>query len=333
MSEVLQLSDFDLNAVSPGTKWKGWISIGELPAGEQVRWPVLVVRGQRPGKVLLANAGTHGDEYEGIAAIHRVFHELDPQEMAGTFLAIPILSPPAFTGGQRNGLWDDRNLARSFPGDPEGLLTERIAHGFATSILPLADLYLDLHAGGTGVNVKTFIGCVTGDCPVAEIQRKAAIAFGLDIVWNTGVLPGRTLSAAWEAQVPAMYTESPGNRTCLPEEVDKMVAGLFNLLRFLGNLQGEFPTEPPPFFHEEVSGAAGHMQEYHRAQYGGLFIPTVKLWDRIEKGQLLGTVFDPLGDPLEEIVSSQTGRLLTLRICPRVMPGEFTAVIVPFSEL
>ena len=184
--EEQSLPDFALDVIQPGTKWKGWIRIGELPAGEPVRWPVLVVKGRESGKVLLTNAGTHGDEYEGVVAIHRLFRELDPNTMSGTLLAIPILSPPAFTGGQRNGLWDDRNLARSFPGDPYGLFTERIAHAFATSILPPADLYIDLHAAGTGVQIKTFIGSTVGDGPAVEVQRSAAIAFGLDVVWHYG---------------------------------------------------------------------------------------------------------------------------------------------------
>ncbi len=78
MVDALQVSDFALEAIPPASKWKGWIHLGELPGGEQVRWPVLVVRGRQPGKVLLATAGTHGDEYEGMAAIHQFYRQLNP---------------------------------------------------------------------------------------------------------------------------------------------------------------------------------------------------------------------------------------------------------------
>ena len=83
---------------------------------------------------MLVNAGTHGDEYEGIIAIHEMFRRLAPDDLQGTFLAIPILSPPAVTGGQRNGLWDDRNLARAFPGEPEGLFFVWLYPALATII-------------------------------------------------------------------------------------------------------------------------------------------------------------------------------------------------------
>lgn len=332
MPDTCQISDFSLDSIAPGDKWKGWVHLGELPAGEEVRWPMLAVRGRQPGKVLLATAGNHGDEYEGIVAIQRFFRELEPEELSGTFLAIPMLNPPAVTAGTREGPWDQRNMARVFPGDPRGLFTERIAHAFATRVLPLADLYIDFHAAGTGVNIKPFIGSPIGDSPAVPTQRKAAIAFGHDVVWNTGFLPGRTMSAGYDAGIPCMYTEAQGNRRCNPSEVDDLVAGLTNLMRFLGNLPGEYPTAPPRFHHEDPGPAAGHMQEQCRAQRGGLFLPAVDLWDRVESGQSLGTVQDPFGDVLEAIHAEESGRVLCLRVCPRILPGDFAAVIVPFKE-
>ena len=333
MTETLSLTDFSLEITPPGTCWKGWIHLGELPAGEPVRWPVILIRGRQAGKVLLANAGTHGDEFEGIAALHSVARQLDPTAMSGSLLSIPILSPPAVTGGQRNGIWDNRNLARTFPGAANGLFTERIAHAFATQILPLADLYIDLHAAGTGVGIETFIGCrVDEENELVQTQRRASIASGIEIIWNTGGLPGRTLSAAWDAGVPALYTESPGNRTCDRGEVKILVRAITNLLRFLEILPGAYPTERPAHYFEDPRPAAGHMQDHHQSGYGGLFIAEVKLWERVEKGQCLGKVYNPLGDVLQVISASLSGRILTLRICPRILPGEFTAVIVPFAE-
>ncbi len=332
MVQTLQISEFSLASIPPASKWQGWIHLGELPAGEQVRWPVLVVRGRRPGKVLLATAGTHGDEYEGMAAIHQFYRQLKVDELSGTLLAIPMLTPPAVTGGTRDGVWDHRNLSRVFPGDPKGLFTERIAAIYATHILPLADLAIDFHAAGTGAHLRPFLGTYIGDSPVVETQRQAVIAFGAEVIWATGYLPGRIMGAIYDAQVPGMYAEATGNRLCRPQDVEHYVQGLGNLMRFLGNLPGNYPTDPPRFYREDSSGRAGHVQSQHRAQRGGLFHPEVKLWDRVEVGQLLGYVHDPFGNVLEEICAELSGRLIVLRVCPRILPGEFAATIVPFEE-
>ena len=103
-------------------------------------------------------------------------------------------------------------------------------------------------------------------------------------------------------------------------------------MRFLGNLPGEYPTQSPRYLHEDVRPAAGHMQDHLRSQHGGLFFSQVHVWDRVEKDQLLGCIVDPFGDVLQEVRAPEAGRILTLRVCPRVLPGEFTAVVVPFAE-
>ena len=59
--------------------------------------------------------------------------------------------------------------------------------------------------GGTGVSIKPFIGSPLGNSPAVPIHRRAAIAFGHKVVCNTGFLPGRTMSAGYEAGIPCMH--------------------------------------------------------------------------------------------------------------------------------
>jgi hypothetical protein len=63
-------------------------------------------------------------------AIRHVFHTLDPDQMIGTFIGIPVANPLAYAARTRAtpSSIDGLNLARVFPGDPEGTLTRRLAH-------------------------------------------------------------------------------------------------------------------------------------------------------------------------------------------------------------
>ena len=97
---------------------------------DDVALPLLVVRGERAGPVLAVSAGVHGDEYEGVQAIFEAFELLDPSQMSGTLLAVPVVNYAAHRDCSRTNPADDLNLARVFPGDPQGTITQRIAHTF-----------------------------------------------------------------------------------------------------------------------------------------------------------------------------------------------------------
>src|SRR5262245_25952780 len=82
-------------SVAPGSKAAFPLPVAVRADGSPVQLPVLVVRGGAPGRTLLATAGVHGDEFEGMAALRRLFDELRPAEMAGTLVAVPVANPPA----------------------------------------------------------------------------------------------------------------------------------------------------------------------------------------------------------------------------------------------
>src|SRR4029077_18804374 len=98
-----------------------------LEVRANIRIPVLLARGAATGKTLVATASVHGDEYEGVQAIFECFDELDPAQMSGDLLAVPVANPPAFFAGSRLSPLDQANLARCFPGAPDGGPTDAIA--------------------------------------------------------------------------------------------------------------------------------------------------------------------------------------------------------------
>src|SRR5262245_17819492 len=112
----------------PGAKKSFVLEVVPRADGSPIELPVLVVRGAAAGKTLLATAGVHGDEFEGMAAIRQFYESLDPARLVGTFVAAPTANPPAYEAGLRTNPDDRQDLARVFPGDPAGTVTEQIAH-------------------------------------------------------------------------------------------------------------------------------------------------------------------------------------------------------------
>jgi len=320
---------FQLARVAPGTRRRFELIIDHLPDGQRLSFPAVVARGAHPGKTLLASGAVHGDEYEGTVAIQNVFNELDPAAMRGTFIGIPVTNAPAFAAAQREGHWDQLNLARIFPGSASGSPTMRIAHAFRQHLLPQADLLLDLHSGGNAYAIRYLAGYQLREGEVGRIQREAAIAVGADLVWGTGGQPGRTLSAAGELGIPAIYVEMRGEGRCRPDDLARASEGLRNVLAYLGIVEGTFPTERPRYFVEMPAAGSGHLQVDHPSPTSGIFVPRVDLWESVKAGQPLGQVRHPDGTVLAEVASARDGRVLFLRTLPRVFAGDTLAFVLP----
>src|SRR5687768_11139701 len=91
----------------PGTKTSFEVPVVRRADGSAVNLPVLLVRGQHPGKTLLVSAGVHGDEFEGMVTLRRLYDELTPAQLHGTLVAITVANPPAYEAGLRTNP-DDR---------------------------------------------------------------------------------------------------------------------------------------------------------------------------------------------------------------------------------
>jgi N-alpha-acetyl-L-2,4-diaminobutyrate deacetylase len=120
--------------------------------------PITVARNGRGPTALLTGAN-HGDEYEGPVALMELAATIDTEKLSGRVIIIPAMNYPAFRAATRTSPIDKGNLNRSFPGGPDGTVTEKIADYFARVLLPMTDIALDIHAGGKTLDFLPF-ACV-----------------------------------------------------------------------------------------------------------------------------------------------------------------------------
>lgn len=281
----------------------------------EIKIPVLLVRGSKAGKVLAVTAGVHGDEYEGIRAVLDVYRSLDPCQMSGDVLAVPVANPLAFRDGTRTSGADGGNLARSFPGDLTSGPTRAIAYYLARSMISRGDFFLDLHSAGTKLLMPTMVGYDAQD----PRSRDAALIFGTSIVWaHPNVPPGRTVSFAQSQGIPWLYTEARGAGRIDPKDLELFIRGLWNLLRHLSILPGN--PEPAPV--EIRLFGDGNTDSSIAASQRGFFIPAVKLLQAVHRGEELGKVVDLHGEVIETVRAPEDGVVALVRQTPRVEPGE-----------
>ncbi|MGE0605623.1 MAG: succinylglutamate desuccinylase/aspartoacylase family protein [Pirellulales bacterium] len=293
----------------------------------------LEISGHASGPNLLVFGGVHGDEFEPMAAIRRLAQELNPAELRGKVTLVPVVNEPAFFRGSRTAE-DGLDLARTFPGKPDGSVTERIAHA-ATALIAAADYFIDLHTGGSQFGILPLAGYgLVPQQPLLDTQRRMARAFNLPVVWGTDWrLNGRSLSAARDAGVPAIYAEYHGSAVCDPAGVAAYVAGCLNVMAELGLLDRPRPPSRVKYFVEDDRPSAGHLQICHPAPITGFFEPAVQLGQAINAGEPLGTVCDILGQQIKTIPAAETGIILLLNTFSRVKQGDSVAVILPKERM
>jgi hypothetical protein len=306
MNESFQIGTASAAA---GERGDGHVEVAQRSDGTLISMAVIIVNGARPGPTLCLSGGIHGNEYAGIEAVSRLARNLDPDDMAGTLVAVPVVNPVSFDNLDLFGHYDHINLNRSFPGSPSGLLTQRIAHTFLNEVVSRCDALVDLHTGGKARIMPLVIA--QGD--YLDLSKDLAQATGMDLAWLGGPWTGTGRLAALEAGIPAITIEAGGGMECREVDVLEHVRAVNSVMRHLGMLTGE-PDRAPRC--RVMTGAMTY------SQHGGLFRTSVALEDAVKQGQVIARITDPFGDTLEEIRADRDGIAAMIRVVPTVRPGE-----------
>jgi len=267
-------------------------------------------RGTRDGPHVSLIAGVHGCEYSSIAAVTRFVSELDASELAGSVVAVPVVSLESFRARSPFVVPADRkNLNRSFPGSSDGSYTEQLARGIFEQLVEPADVLIDLHGGDLVEDLEPFT--IYTASPIEERSRALAVAFGLRyVVREEGDgLAGMTIDAAAQAGVPAIIAEA-GGRGILEERCVQLLAdGVRNVLRSLEMLPGDVQAR-------ELRFVGGNV--WLRSQHEGWWDAAVGPGVDVAEGQLLGRMRNLWGDVLEEVVAPADGVVLFVTSSPAV---------------
>ena len=138
-----------------GRAASGWL---DVPDGVDpgTRIPVTVVNGAKPGPVLALVAGTHGYEYTSILALQRLRARLDPARHAGGGHPRPHGQPARFYGRRIYYSPDGKNLNRVYPGEPDGTISERIAHAITREVIDPRTHLADMHCGDGNESLRPY---------------------------------------------------------------------------------------------------------------------------------------------------------------------------------
>jgi predicted deacylase len=270
--------------------------------------PVLVVNGAQEGPTLCITAAVHGDELNGIEVVRRVLYELDSEKLNGAVIGVPIVNLQGFRRASRY-LPDRRDLNRYFPGNTGGSSASRIAHSFFTEVIEHCDALVDVH---TGSFHRTNLPQLRADLENPGIRELTGF-FGTTVVLHSSGASGTLRRAASDAGIPSVTLEAGEPVRVQEEAIAFGTRGILTLMNKLGMVDKSirWRGEQPVY----------RRSKWQRADHGGVLFSEVELGEEVEKGELLGTITDPITNVQTQILASHNGRILGMALPQFVMPG------------
>jgi predicted deacylase len=303
-----------------GQKANGYIQVpAGVDAGTNI--PVVVVNGAKPGPVLALVTGAHGTEYVSIIAVEKLINELDPADVSGSVILVPLVNVLSFEQKvpHVNPL-DNKSMNRFYPGKIDGTQTERASYFITKDVVERCDYLIDYHGGDLDENLRPYAywGAV-GKEAQDRTSKQMVLAFGLDhiIIWSdrpTDINATRYLdNTASVRGKPSIVVEAGYAGTVETDDVALLVNGTLSTMRYLKMIPGEPHFIEHPVWLEKTVDVLSDGP--------GIWYPLVKRGTYVQEGMKLGYITDYFGKVTQDVRAPASGVVLHVNAVPSLNKG------------
>lgn len=309
-------------AIGPAERKTVDIEIPALYSHTPLRMPVHIIRGRYEGPSVFITAAVHGNELNGIEIIRRLKQHKGLRSIRGTLMLVSVVNVYGLINRSRYTP-DRRDLNRSFPGSEKGSIASRLAHVISDEILSKATLGIDLH---TGAIHRSNLPQIRTNIEQEEALRLAKV-FGAPVVLNSQLRDGSLRAHADELGIPVLLYEA-GEALRLEERSIRIgLKGILNVLRDIGMLSPKKRTS------KALAPVVSDKSSWVRAGNSGMMRLFKALGERVEKGELIACIDDPLGESSEELFSPYHGIVIGRSELPLVQEGDAVYNVALFNDL
>jgi len=318
-------------SVGTATATRGQKATGtiEVPAGGDAALsiPVAVFHGAKPGPVLALVAGSHGTEYTSIIALEKLIGMLNPAEISGTVIVVPLINTQSFEQKVPHlNPVDRKSMNRWYPGKMDGTQTDRASFLITKQVVEQCDHLIDLHGGDLDESLRPYsYWTKTGNEKQDQISKEMVLAFGLDHIIISADRPkdpqaSRYLeNTATTRGKPSITAEAGYAGTVETDDLNALINGCLGVMRYLKMLPGQPAVIEHPVWIEKVVTIASEQT--------GMFYPLVKRGTYVEQGMKVGYVTDYLGKVIFEARAPVAGVVLYVCAVPSMTKGATIANI------
>lgn len=301
--------------------------------GNSGHLPIAIIKGKSEGPVFTIVAGVHGYEYPPIVATQALLKDIDPDQLTGTLIIIPIANTGSFfTRTPFINPQDQKNLNNAFPGKADGSITEQIAHFISSHIIPVSDVFLDIHGGDACEDLIPFV-CYYNNTKKPDqtaLAKQLSEESGFEYVVSYPFTISDTEPAKYAFKQAAQVGKTALSIECgklgnvQEENVSLIKKGVYNMLATMGMYphgSGAHPT----IIHR-------NLQTYVKSHVRGIFYSEYIAGATVKKGDIVGHTTDEFGNVLEEYSASMDGIILYMLATPPINDGETVMCISAYVE-
>lgn len=309
-----------------GQKANGFL---EVPAGVDAATsiPVVVVRGSKPGPVLALVSGAHGTEYASVIALEKLIPQLDPAQISGTVIVLPLVNIQSFLQKVPHvNPVDGKSMNRFYPGKADGTQTERASFLITKQVVERCDYLIDYHGGDLDENLRPYsYWPKTGNEKQDAITQQMVLAFGLDHIIVVSDRPKDPAASRYLDNTastrgkPAIAVEAGYSGTVKTDDVNALAEGTLSVMRYLKMLPGATAMVEHPAWIGKVDTISSDQT--------GVFYPVVERGTYVEQGMKIGYVTDYFGKTIFEAHAPAAGVVLYICGVPSMKKGDTIANI------
>lgn len=316
-----------------GERAFGYMTVDETRGRIPVQIPINILCGLEDGPTLLVDAALHGEENIGTVAIGQLLRTIEPKDIKGTLIAVPVVNTSGFEFQQREVVWDSKDLNRQGQGDPNGTTSQRMAYHYLNEVVFKSDYWIDIHSGGPDAFVWYSIYEDTPDLArdVVAKSKDLALAYGLSDVFCRTPWHGTLHEIGVRRGIPTISPEMGGGADFMyrgQEMVDIGMQGIMNVMILLGMLDGKIKPQGPTVkiwdAKHEITSGPNH----------GIFLRARQWGDAMKKGEVYGSMYHPYtGEKLADVLAPESGVVLNSgRVWPVVIRNRFATILGDLVE-
>ena len=278
------------------------------------------ISAQNSGPTVAILGGVHGDEYEGVIAALSLAKNLPNELISGRVLITSPAHPASWNSGKRNSPIDGADLARVFPGKPDGSATEQVAHMLTEQVIKGADVLIDLHSAGTNFDMPFLCGFNGGTHRWGKESERLAKTFSAKFTWQHDGTPavGRSLTVAYDLKIPAIYVEGHGGRSIRYSDLHGYLDGVRRVLHGL-NMLADAPQTTLDSI--RVFGD-GNTDKGLVAPTEGFLVTHLNVGERVSRGEVIAEIIDISGVVLSTVRATRNSYIMLLRRDAKISAGD-----------